>query len=160
MAHRRDVEEEYEILVDDLDEATCWRLLSRAGFGRVGFLDGEEDLVVLPVNAAVVHDRIMIRTAEGTSLARAATSGGRVAFEADHTDRVAESGWSVLVRGHLRDVTDAEERRHVDDLTVRPWMPGPRDVWLTIDPFEVTGRSIHRRRRIPPPFGVSSMPID
>ena len=159
MAHRRDVEEEYEILVDELDAPTCWRLLSRAGFGRVGLLDGGDDLVVLPVNAAVVHDRILIRTADGTSLARAAAAGGRVAFEADHTDRVAESGWSVLVRGHLRDVTDGAERGQVDALTVRPWMPGPRDVWLVIDPLVVTGRSIHRRRRIPPPFGVSSMPL-
>jgi nitroimidazol reductase NimA-like FMN-containing flavoprotein (pyridoxamine 5'-phosphate oxidase superfamily) len=153
------VEEEFEILVDVLDEPTCWRLLARAALGRVGFLDGD-DLVVLPVNAAVHHGQVVIRTAVGTSLARAATAGRRVAFEVDHSDRVAESGWSVLVRGRLRDVTDGAERRNVDDRSVRPWMPGPRDVWLVVEPTVVTGRAVHRRRRIPPPFGVASMPID
>ena len=62
--------EQYDIVIDELDDSTCWRLLARAGFGRVGFLRGE-DLVVLPVNAGVVNDRVVFRTAADTSLARA-----------------------------------------------------------------------------------------
>ena len=117
------VDDEFEILVEELDEPSCWRLLSRAGFGRVGLLhDGE--IVVLPVNAAVVDRRVVFRTADESMLA--AGDGTTVAFEADHTDRVAESGWSVLVRGRLVDVTERPETAAWHELTVRPWLPGPR----------------------------------
>src|SRR4029079_12559937 len=97
--------DEYDIEVTELDEETCWRLLARAGFGRVGFVDVDDELAVLPVNAGVHNGRVIFRTAEGASVARRG-DGSMVAFEADHTDHVAEAGWSVLVRGRLWDVSD------------------------------------------------------
>jgi uncharacterized protein len=151
------VDDEFEIMVEELDEPSCWRLLSRAGFGRVGLMhDGE--IVVLPVNAAVVDRRVVFRTADESMLA--AGDGTTVAFEADHTDRVAESGWSVLVRGRLVDVTERPETATWHELTVRPWLPGPRNRWMVVDPAAVTGRSVHRRRILPHPPGVSYMPPD
>ena len=41
--------EEYEIVMDELDEDTCWRLLARAGVGRVAFVR-EGDRVRFDVN--------------------------------------------------------------------------------------------------------------
>jgi nitroimidazol reductase NimA-like FMN-containing flavoprotein (pyridoxamine 5'-phosphate oxidase superfamily) len=141
------MEQEYDIRVDELDERTCWQLLTRAGFGRVGFVE-DAGIVVLPVNSAVRDQRIIFRTAVGTSLA-AAGDGSVVAFEADHTDRVAESGWSVLVQGQLWDVTDRPEVATWSTVLVRPWAPGPRDRWMRIDPTRVTGRMIQRHRNLP-----------
>jgi uncharacterized protein len=150
--------DEYDIIVDELDDASCWRLLERAGFGRVGFCQGDE-VVVLPVNAGVMHARVVFRTAAGTSLARAG-DGSVVAFEADHTDRVAESGWSVVVRGRLWDVTDRPEVATWHELAVHPWAPPPRDRWMMIEPTMVTGRMIQRHRNMPAGVHVPYMPPD
>jgi len=138
------VDQNYDILVEELDEVTCWHLLSRAAFGRVGFVHGDE-VMVLPVNSAVKDDRVLFRTASETLLA-AAGNGSVVAFESDHTDQVAESGWSVLVRGRLWDITDAPETATFHELTVRPWAPGLRNRWMSIEPTAVTGRRIQRQR--------------
>jgi len=129
--------DEYDIIVDELDEETCWRLLARAGFGRVGFVK-EEAVIVLPVNSAVSDGRVIFRTAGDASLA-AAGDGSVVAFEADHTDRVAESGWSVVVRGRGRE-TDPPEP-HAEESVV-PWAPGVRDHWVRIDAETISGRRI------------------
>ena len=144
-----DQRSQYDIFVDELDEETCWRLLARAGFGRIGFShDGV--VTILPVNATISERRVVFRTAEGSSLA-AAGHGSVVAFEADHTDRVAESGWSILVRGTLWDVTDRPETAGWNELLVRPWVAPPRNVWMVIEPSGVTGRTVRRQRNIQPP---------
>jgi hypothetical protein len=139
--------DEYDIEMAELDQETCWRLLARAGFGRVGFVDTNDELVVLPVNAAVHDRRVIFRTADGTSLARRG-DGAMVAFEADHTDAVAEAGWSVVVRGRLWDVTTDPIPAAWHDFAVHPWAPPPRDRWMAIDPVRVTGRMVERHRRV------------
>lgn len=139
--------DEYDVAVTELDEETCWRLLARAGFGRVGFVDMDDELVVLPVNAGVHDRRVIFRTAEGTSFARRG-DGSMVAFEADHTDTVAEAGWSVIVRGRLWDVSDAPVPAEWHEFAVHPWAPPPRDRWMAIDPVRVTGRMVERHRRV------------
>src|SRR3954447_19760302 len=150
--------EEYDIVVDELDDATCWRLVERAGFGRVGFLQ-DDQIVVLPVNAGVMNGRIVFRTASDTSLAKGGT-GSIVAFEADHTDRVAESGWSVVVRGRLWDATDRPEVAAWSELAVHAWAPPPTDRWMVIDPTMITGRMIQRHRNLPAGLPASYMPPD
>ena len=67
------------------------------------------------MNCAVVDRRVVFRTAWTSSLASLG-AGARVGFEADHADQVAESGWSVLVRGRLRDVTDGPEHTSWSEL--------------------------------------------
>jgi nitroimidazol reductase NimA-like FMN-containing flavoprotein (pyridoxamine 5'-phosphate oxidase superfamily) len=150
--------DEYEIIVNELDEETCWRLLARAGFGRVGFVK-DDAVIVLPVNAAVSDQRVIFRTADETSLA-AAGDGSVVAFETDHTDLVAESGWSVVVRGRLWDVTERPETATWHEFAVRPWAPGPRNRWMLIEPTLVTGRMIQRHRNLPAGVHVPYMAPD
>ena len=82
--------DEFDIIVDVLDESTCWRLMSRSGFGRLGFMHGDE-LMVLPVNAAVSENRVVFRTTNYLMFARVG-DGTKVVVEVDQTDRVAESG--------------------------------------------------------------------
>jgi len=150
--------DEYDIILDELDDATCWRLVERAGFGRVGFLQNDQ-VVVLPVNAGVMNRRIVFRTVSDSSLAKAGT-GSVVAFEADHTDPVAESGWSVVVRGRLWDVTDDPEVDTWSELAVHAWAPPPTDRWMVIDPTIVTGRMVQRHRNLPAGVRVPYMPPD
>jgi nitroimidazol reductase NimA-like FMN-containing flavoprotein (pyridoxamine 5'-phosphate oxidase superfamily) len=138
------VDDEYDITIEELDVPTCWRLVARTGFGRVGFVHAGE-VTVLPVNAAEWDRRIIFRTVQGTSLALAG-NGSVVAFETDNTDRSAESGWSVIVRGQLWDVTHRAEAAQWHQLLVRSWAPPPRNVWMMIQPTAVTGRMIHRHR--------------
>ena len=132
--------DEFDIIVDVLDESTCWRLMSRSGFGRLGFMDGEE-LMVLPMNAAVSENRVVFRTTADSMFARAG-NGTKVVFEVDQTDRVAESGWSVLLRGVAEEVVEPAVRAALDELPLRPWAPGLRDHWIRVSPVTVTGRAI------------------
>ncbi len=142
-----ETDDEYEIIVDDLDEATCWHLVAQEVVGRVAFIQNFE-LWILPVNSAVVGGRVVFRTSDDSML-RAAGDNSMVAFEADHTDRINETGWSVLVRGRLRDVTNDPDRGSWHELTVRPWAPGPRNRRMAIETAAISGRKIHRRRLLP-----------
>jgi nitroimidazol reductase NimA-like FMN-containing flavoprotein (pyridoxamine 5'-phosphate oxidase superfamily) len=140
------MDNDYDIVMDNLSEDTCWRMLARARFGRVAYLDGDEP-VALPVNAGVYERQIIFRTAMGSGLARHA-EGTKVAFEADHTDPIEQGGWSVLVRGRLWDVTDSAEVEGWKEFDVHPWAPPPRDRWMLIEPTSVTGRAIERHRKV------------
>jgi hypothetical protein len=64
-----------------------------------------------------------------------------VAFEIDGVDVANQAGWSVLVRGtlHHADPDAADFRNRFDP---QPWLGDDRDAWLSIEPFEITGRRI------------------
>jgi nitroimidazol reductase NimA-like FMN-containing flavoprotein (pyridoxamine 5'-phosphate oxidase superfamily) len=138
------ITDHYEVKLEILDDATCWRLLVRAAFGRVAFFHADE-LHVLPVNAAVKAEKVIFRVPAGSLIAKAG-HGAMVAFESDEIDRSAESGWSVLVRGSLWDVTDTPAATAWHELTVRSWAPGPLGRWMCIEPTAVTGRILSRQR--------------
>lgn len=150
--------DEFDIIVDVLDESTCWRLISRSGFGRIGFMHGDE-LMVLPVNAAMSANRVMFRTTDDSMFARAG-DGTKVVFEVDQTDRAAESGWSVLLRGRLWDVTGRPETATRHEFSVQPWAQESRDRWMAIEPTAISGRRVIRHRHLPPGVHPSYMPPD
>lgn len=135
-------EDQYFVMYDDLEEAVCWRLVERALVGRVGFVFDDEPFV-LPVNCVVVDGKIAFRTA-GDSMLHSLGDGARVAFEVDHVDPVAESGWSVLVRGNMSEVVDKALRGRLVGSSTHPWAPGPIDRWMIIVPSVISGRSITR----------------
>ncbi|MGH9135282.1 MAG: pyridoxamine 5'-phosphate oxidase family protein [Ilumatobacteraceae bacterium] len=140
-------EHEYLVNYDDIVEDVCWRLLARSSFGRVVFCQGGEP-GALPVNSGVIDHTIVFRTSSDSTLFELG-NGSRVAFEADHTDHSAESGWSVLARGTLQEVTDPIEIEALISMPVHPWAPGKRDHWMRIVPDRVTGRTISRHRLVP-----------
>jgi nitroimidazol reductase NimA-like FMN-containing flavoprotein (pyridoxamine 5'-phosphate oxidase superfamily) len=116
----------------------CWQLLSDAPVGRVAFIEAG-DLMVLPVNHAVVGRRIVFRTLRG-SLLHEALMAAPVAFQVDGFDAVERTGWSVLLRG----VADlAEDPDQLAELELHPWADTvDRDDWVQIRSDEVTGRRI------------------
>ncbi|MET8978004.1 pyridoxamine 5'-phosphate oxidase family protein [Streptomyces sp. NPDC004539] len=124
----------------ELTPNECRVLLATHGVGRLAVPTLEGPLVV-PVNYGVVAGAVVYRTAPGTVLARA--DGCRVALEADRIDEAFSRGWSVLVRGLARRVTDpAEVLRLTETAHSEPWAGGARELWLRIDTLAVTGRRI------------------
>lgn len=124
----------------ELSEQECLARLSSHGVGRLA-LSAPGGPVVVPVNYTVVDGAVVFRTAPGTAPAEAV--GAEVAFEADHIDEALSQGWSVLVRGPARSVTDPRAVRRLERRAgSAPWAGGSRDLWVRIDPAGITGRRI------------------
>jgi nitroimidazol reductase NimA-like FMN-containing flavoprotein (pyridoxamine 5'-phosphate oxidase superfamily) len=124
-----------------MDEDQCIELLSSTPIGRVGFnADGAP--LVLPVNFAWYENTIVFRTLEGQKLA-AAAGGQTVCFEVDSWDGVKRSGWSVLVKGVAREVTNWAEQEQLENIGLVPWARDQwRKIWVRIEPSEITGRFV------------------
>lgn len=122
-----------------LDEATCAQLLESTPIGRIAFsIDGE--LLVLPVNFKWHENSIVFRTIEGQKLA-AAAEHQHVCFEVDHWDAAARTGWSVVVQGVAREVTNWAEDANLDQIGLVPWAKDTwRPIWVRIEPTMISGR--------------------
>ncbi len=123
-----------------LSPAECFDLLEPGGIGRVGFTSAD-GMMMLPVNFAVTAKTIIFRTAPDTLLALYAS--GQVSFEADGLDAELRAGWSVLVQGRARKVTEEREIDQLQNRTrLQPWAAGARDVYVRITPARISGRRI------------------
>lgn len=118
----------------------CRALLARHRVGRVAVVDGDLPMVV-PVNFVLDGDEVVFRTGRGSKL-DAALQGAGVAFEIDGFDERNRTGWSVLVRGYARQVTDRDERSRLQELPLVPWAPGEKPHYVRIRAAQVTGRRI------------------
>jgi two-component system, NarL family, response regulator DevR len=107
-----------------LSRDACLRLLATATLGRVG-VSVDALPRVLPVNFRFDGGRILIRTGTGTKL-DAAADNAVVAFEVDEIDPVAHTGWSVVVTGMARELTDAGELGGGPGPAARPLGTGKR----------------------------------
>ncbi|WP_340384280.1 pyridoxamine 5'-phosphate oxidase family protein [Streptomyces sp. SS7] len=135
----------------ELTRTECGDLLATHGVGRLAVPTAQAPVIV-PVNYSVVDGMIVFRTARGATPSLAV--GCPVAFEVDRIDDVFSEGWSVLVRGHARMVTDLDEaQRLARQVHSAPWAGGRRDVWVRIQPYAVTGRRIGRRAVREAPVG-------
>jgi uncharacterized protein len=126
--------------VQELTRAECFELLAVEHIGRVAVAD-EYGPVVFPVNFLLDRYTVVFRTEPGTKL-HAATRGSRVCFEADGTDAAARTGWSVIVRGEITEVTDPAELARLRELPLPAWAPGARNHYVRILPAVLTGRRI------------------
>ncbi|MFC9929998.1 pyridoxamine 5'-phosphate oxidase family protein [Streptomyces sp. NPDC127190] len=125
----------------DLSPQECRSLLSTHGVGRVAVSTSDGRPVVVPVNYEVVDDAIVFRTAPDSVAALAAER--EVAFEVDHVDDALSQGWSVLAVGPARVVTDPEAVRGLArHAHTTPWAGGEREMWVSIEPTDLTGRRI------------------
>lgn len=129
-----------------IDLAECRDLLAVAHIGRVA-MSSQGRPVVFPVNAVVEGDRVFVRCGVGI-LYREAEAGHTVAFEVDGSDPTYQTGWSVLVSGNARVVTDRSELEMVRHLPLRPWGTGPKDHVVAIEMETVSGRRIPDVREV------------
>ncbi|MDX3242422.1 pyridoxamine 5'-phosphate oxidase family protein [Streptomyces sp. ME18-1-4] len=124
----------------DLSPEECRDLLSTHGVGRVA-VSTPGGPAVVPVNYEVVDGAIAFRTKPDSVPARAV--GSEVAFEVDHVDEAMSQGWSVLVVGSARVVTEPDAVRQLADRAhTTPWPGGEREMWVSVEPTRLTGRRI------------------
>jgi nitroimidazol reductase NimA-like FMN-containing flavoprotein (pyridoxamine 5'-phosphate oxidase superfamily) len=129
-----------DVRLQELTREECFALLAGQHLGRVVLVDDRGPLA-LPVNFTLDHYTILFRTDEGTKL-EAASRGGRIAFQVDGADAATRTGWSVLVRGEVTEVTDPSELARVRRLPLYPWAPGAKARYVRILPRVLTGRRI------------------
>ncbi|MET9492953.1 pyridoxamine 5'-phosphate oxidase family protein [Nocardia sp. NPDC006630] len=124
----------------DLQRAEALRLLASVSFGRVVFTRDALP-AIRPVNHLVDDNEIIIvrtqLTSRLTSVVRA-DSNVVVAYEADDIDPIRHVGWSVVVTGIARTVTDPIRVARYERL-LRPWVDGAMDTVVAIEPTLVTG---------------------
>jgi nitroimidazol reductase NimA-like FMN-containing flavoprotein (pyridoxamine 5'-phosphate oxidase superfamily) len=123
-----------------LSRDECLRLLGTAALGRIG-ITSDALPTVLPVNFRFDSRQILIRTGMGTTL-DAATDDAVVAFEVDDVDPIAHTGWSVVVRGVARELTDPDDLADAHRQPLARWAPGPDHRIVAISTELVSGRRI------------------
>ena len=127
-------------VLEPLDARQCRGYRGTSGVGRLVIVEPRGP-VAMPVNYAMLGNDIVIRTSGRAALA-ADAGQQRVSFEVDHLDEALAEGWSVLVSGQARVVTDPGELAAVSALGIAPWAGGDRDTYVRIIASEVTGRRI------------------
>ena len=127
----------------EIPEDECVALLAGHNVGRLVLVQ-QGTPVALPVNYVLDGRTVAVRTDPGALLDWAAL--GHVAFEIDDIDEQTRQGWSVLVQGIGRDVTEGvdtwSERLRGQEL--EPWAGGERHHWIAISSPRFTGRRIVR----------------
>jgi uncharacterized protein len=138
----------------ELTREECFELLAGQHLGRVVLVDDRGSLA-LPVNVVLDHYTILFRTDERTKL-EVVSRGGPIGFEVDGADEATRTGWSVLVRGEVTEVTDPSELARVRRLPLYLWAPGAKTRYVRILPTVLTGRRIGLPRTRRGPGGASS----
>ena len=102
--------------------------------------------VAFPVNYTLDGRTVAVRTDAGTKLEWGTL--GPVAFEVDDIDRATHQGWSVLVQGTGRDVTEGVDAwsQGLRTSGLEPWVGGDKGHWIAIASPTITGRRIRPRR--------------
>ncbi len=125
----------------ELSPAECLERLRHHGFvGRLGFvIDGRP--MILPLNYVVDGEAIVFCTEPGTKL-DALRDGAPVVFEIDESRPLYRSGWSVLVSGEAREVTNPDELARLRHGPLKSWAVSPKAHWVSIAIRDITGREI------------------
>src|SRR3954468_378244 len=105
-------------------------LLTSKKVGRLGFL-GEDGPQILPLNYVVIDEHVIIRTVAYGVVARSAIDQ-RVAFEVDDVDDFLQAGWSVLVVGPARLLSQAQHELLRQGPAPQPWAEGPRTMFMSV----------------------------
>jgi uncharacterized protein len=117
------------------------RLLANAPVGRIVYSD-QALPAVQPVDFVVDDEAVVVRTGDGSRLARA-VERAVVAFEADDYDPAAGSGWSVTIVGECSEIEEPGHIERLSALVPSHWAPDGHHHFVRISVAGVTGRRIH-----------------
>ena len=126
--------------LETIDEQECRALLATATIGRLA-LSYQALPIVLPVNFALYHDGILIRTGGGAKF-EAACHQAVVAFEVDGFEILSHTGWSVLVQGRARVLEAPAELDDARQVGLTPWANPEAEAYVKIGMDLVTGRRL------------------
>jgi hypothetical protein len=123
----------------ELTRYEAMRLLATVSLGRIVFTERALP-AVRPVNHLVDESGVIIRSSAGSAIVTVAgrSEGAVVAYEADEIDPRSRLGWSVVVTGVARLVSDQIEVARYEQM-LRPWVEGDMDRMIRITPEFVTG---------------------
>jgi nitroimidazol reductase NimA-like FMN-containing flavoprotein (pyridoxamine 5'-phosphate oxidase superfamily) len=132
-----------------LSDGECVKLLRSHDLGRIALVDRDARPLIFPVNYFFDEGVIVFRTAPGAKLELA--PGAFVSFEIDGWDRNERVGWSVLVKGIARDITNPRgaPTGRMRFWPVQPMAPGTRERWVGIWANEITGRKFRSNAQGP-----------
>lgn len=130
----------------EIDRDEALRLLAGAAYGRVVFTRDALP-AIRPVNHFVDGGAVIVRTRVTSRLTDTVRTDPSVvvAYEADDIDAVSHVGWSVVVTGLARTVTDPTRVARYTRL-LRPWAEG-MDTVIAIEPTIVTGFRLVEEQR-------------
>jgi nitroimidazol reductase NimA-like FMN-containing flavoprotein (pyridoxamine 5'-phosphate oxidase superfamily) len=116
----------------------CYSLLGSVPVGRIGFIEGDE-AVILPVSFVLDGQDIVFTTGARARLS-AVEVGHYVTFEADSYDQQTGACWSVTAMGLAEIIGSAEEAARLDALGLMSWSGSAERVWVRIRPAAISGR--------------------
>ncbi len=129
--------DEYRAL-DELSRTQALELLGSVSLGRLVFTH-QALPAIRPVNHVVEGESIIVRATVGAAITSAAGRHGVVvAYEADAIDSQTRLGWSVIVVGTARLMTDERAAARYR-ARLRPWIAGTAEDVITISAELVTG---------------------
>ncbi|HEX9517341.1 MAG TPA: pyridoxamine 5'-phosphate oxidase family protein [Streptosporangiaceae bacterium] len=124
--------------LEQLTRTKALDLLSSVNLGRLVFTH-QALPAIRPVNHLVECESIIVRATAGAAIISAANRHGViVAYEADSIDSENHLGWSVIVVGTARLLTDEGAAAHYR-ARLQPWISGRVDDVITISADMVTG---------------------
>ncbi|BDT87306.1 pyridoxamine 5'-phosphate oxidase family protein [Nocardia cyriacigeorgica] len=125
--------------VVELERDHALALLAKAPFGRVVYTRDALP-AIRPVNHIVDGGSVILRTRLASDFSAAVHNLPVmvVAYQADDIDVVSRTGWSVVVTGTARPVTDRDRINRYQDL-LRPWVGLAMDDVIEIEPTLVNG---------------------
>ncbi|HEY2076356.1 MAG TPA: pyridoxamine 5'-phosphate oxidase family protein [Streptosporangiaceae bacterium] len=128
-------------VLDSMTVAECRQHLAGGGIGRFLFVEPGRGPVAIPVNFRMDEDDVVFRTGSEGSVA-AGVHQSPVSFDVDHLDDALSEGWSVLVTGEARVITDPGEIARAASLNIEPWAGGNKAAYVRLTARQITGRRI------------------
>jgi nitroimidazol reductase NimA-like FMN-containing flavoprotein (pyridoxamine 5'-phosphate oxidase superfamily) len=129
---------EERVTMRQLSRTRALELLASVNLGRLVFTH-QALPAIRPVNHLVECESIIVRATAGAAItSTTGRSGAVVAYEADSIDPETHVGWSVIVVGTARLLTDDAAATRYRTL-LHPWIAGAVDDVITISTDLVTG---------------------
>lgn len=122
--------------VEPLPTHECWAMLRTATLGRLAFALDEE-VEIFPLNFAVDQGSIVFRTSSSSRIGLCLDGRG-VAFEADGL--VDGQAWSVVAKGHAKEIRSLEDSLAAAELPVHPLQHGAKPRFVRVTPDALSGR--------------------
>lgn len=124
-----------------LSEPECLELLGSRSLGRLAYVARPGTPDIVPVNYALRGRKVLVRSGAGPKL-QAAERGEQLALEADDIDESTHAGWSVVVVGPARRLSDRERADLPEGDLPQTWAKGPRSAVIELTVRRVAGRRL------------------